>query len=613
MTASAIDVDIESLVQSAHASHREGNSRQAEMDCRRALARDPRHARALELIGCIEIEQGRFGEAAPVFDLLCDVEPDQSSHWFNLANALRGIGDPEGSLKAFARAAALGEDSADFHYNLGLTHMARGDFEAAMAVLADALKRAPDDAEILHQYGLSCYECMKFERALACLENWTPPPGAPPESVAAIAQLLLNLGDYARGEALIQDVMRGAPNARAWLIQVQIFERTNRLAEAAELLKRLSALPDAQALGSDLLRVSAKVAQRQADHELAVERYRQAMADYSLVYERHFVLFSLAESLHALERHEEAIATLLDAHHSQAAFIRRNRPLAGLRGTPEMQVTEFPCDAADVATWDHGGAPPSARSPVFVVGFPRSGSTLLEMTLDAHPQLRSMDEQPFLQNVLEDILAKGIAYPERLGALAAHDLDELRARYYERVGKKVRLDPGQRLVDKNPLNILRLPVIRRVFPNAPIILIVRHPCDVILSCYMQHFRAPDFAMLCSEMPSLTLGYRKTFDFWYEQAELLAPRVLEVQYESFVSDFAAQARSIAEFLELPWDPAMLEPGARALSKGYVSTPSYSQVVKPVTRRAVGRWHAYRKYLEPALPVLEPYLRRWGYDR
>jgi hypothetical protein len=176
----------------------------------------------------------------------------------------------------------------------------------------------------------------------------------------------------------------------------------------------------------------------------------------------------------------------------------------------------------------------------------------------------------------------------------------------------VELEPGQRLIDKNPLNILRLAVIRRVFPNSPILLAVRHPCDVILSCYMQHFRAPDFAMLCADMPSLTLGYRKTFDFWYEQVAMLSPRVLEVRYESFVADFPAEVRRVAEFLKLPWNPAMLEPALRARAKGYISTPSYSQVVQPVNTKSVGRWQAYRQYLEPALPVLEPYLKRWGYD-
>ncbi|HEV7613014.1 MAG TPA: sulfotransferase [Steroidobacteraceae bacterium] len=610
MTASALD--IEGLVLSAHAALDAGDSSQAEALCRQALALAPRHARALELIGALEMEQRRFGEAVPVFELLCTVEPDQSAHWFNFANSLREVGDADRSLEAFACAAARGERSADFYYNLGLTHMARGDFAAAKAVLEDALKLEPGDAEILHRYVLSCYECMQFERALAALDNWTPSATAPAETVAAIAQVLLNLGEDSRAESLIRSAICGNQNAGALLVQVQIFERTNRVAEAAALLERVASLPEAQSMGSDFLRVSAKIAQRRSDHALAIELYRRALADYSQLHDRHFILFSLAESLHALERYDETVLTLLDAHRSQAAFIRRSRPIAGLRGTPEMAVTEFSCDPADIAIWDHTGAPPAVHSPIFVVGFPRSGTTLLELTLDAHPMLRSMDEQPFVQNALEDILAKGITYPERLGALTRADLDELRARYYERVRKKAPLDQGQRVVDKNPLNILRLPVIRRVFPNSPILLIVRHPCDVILSCFMQHFRAPDFAMLCSEMPSLTLGYRKTFDFWYDQAALLSPRVLEVRYESFVSDFGIQVRRIAEFLELPWDSAMLEPAERARSKGYISTPSYSQVVQPVTQKAVGRWHAYRKYLEPALPVLAPYLQRWGYD-
>jgi tetratricopeptide (TPR) repeat protein len=610
MTVPASDTD--SRMQSAYAALNAGNAALAEAECRRVLAVDPNHTGALALIGFIELAQGRSGEALPLFDRLVHLEPNEASHWFNLGNALRGSGSPDDSLKALARAAELGADTADFHFNLGLTHMARGDFESARAVLARALELAPDDVEIRHRYVLSCYECMQFDAALAALDQWVPPAGAPVDTVAAIAQALLNLGDYARAETLIQSVAGAEANANALLIMVQVFERTNRLPQAVALLEQLSARPDSRLLGSDLQRVSAKIAQRRADHELAVELYRQALTDYSEPHDGHFILFSLAESLHALGRHDETMTTLLDAHRSHAAFIRRSRPLAGLRGIPQMAITEFSCDPGDVATWDHRGAPPMAMSPVFVVAFPRSGTTLLELTLDAHPALASMDEQPFVQNALEDILALSVKYPEQLGQLTAPQLEEIRRRYHERAAKKVRLEAGQRLVDKNPLNILRLPVIRRIFPHSPIILAVRHPFDVILSCYMQHFRAPDFAMLCADMPSLTLGYRKTFDFWYEHVAMLSPMVLEVKYESLVADFAPEVKRIAEFLQLPWDDAMLTPAARARDKGYISTPSYSQVVQPVNQRAVGRWQAYRPYLEPALPILRPYLERWGYE-
>src|SRR6185436_9451503 len=122
----------------------------------------------------------------------------------------------------------------------------------------------------------------------------------------------------------------------------------------------------------------------------------------------------------------------------------------------------------------------------------------------------------FVQDALDDLLAAGAGYPAHLSDVSTDVLNRVRASYWERIAKKVKLAAGQRLVDKNPLNILRLPVIKRLFPNARIVLAVRHPCDVILSCYMQQFRAPDFALLCRSIESLALGFRRTFDYWYAQ-------------------------------------------------------------------------------------------------
>jgi hypothetical protein len=235
----------------------------------------------------------------------------------------------------------------------------------------------------------------------------------------------------------------------------------------------------------------------------------------------------------------------------------------------------------------------------------------MELTLDAHPDLVSMDEQALVQAALDDLIATGVRYPEELGKVSEAQLEQVRARYWERARSKVQIGPGQRLVDKNPLNLMRLPAIRRVFPNARIVLAIRHPCDVLLSCYLQHFRAPDFALLCSDIGKLAAGYRKTFDFWYREAALLKPAICEVRYEQFVADFDAQTRALLEFLDVPWNDAVLAPGARARQKGYISTPSYSQVVQPVNRKSVGRWKNYATHLQPALPYVQVYLDRWNY--
>jgi Sulfotransferase family len=282
-----------------------------------------------------------------------------------------------------------------------------------------------------------------------------------------------------------------------------------------------------------------------------------------------------------------------------------------MQSAPLMGITEYSCDSADVALWRDPHAPGPEASPAFIVAFPRSGTTLLELALDAHPQLQSMDEQPFMQKALEDLVDAGARYPRQMSQLGSTELERVRERYWERVGRKLTLQPGQRLVDKNPLNLLRLPAIRRVFPNAHILLAIRHPCDVMLSCYMQHFRAPDFALMCRDLPTLAIGFRRAFDFWYQQQAMLAANVRELRYEQYVADFEAQSRGIIDFLGLPWHDAVLAPGEQALRKGFISTPSYTQVVQPVNDRSVGRWRRYQQYFAGALPAIQPCLERWDY--
>jgi hypothetical protein len=143
------------------------------------------------------------------------------------------------------------------------------------------------------------------------------------------------------------------------------------------------------------------------------------------------------------------------------------------------------------------------------------------------------------------------------------------------------------------------------------LLAIRHPCDVILSCFMQHFRAPDFALLCRDIPTLAHAYRKTFDFWQSQQTALQADVFELHYETFVDDFEACTRRIFDFLEVAWDDEVLSPAKRAEEKRFISTPSYSQVVQPINPSSVGRWRRYTEHFAASLPLLAPYLDRWNY--
>lgn len=556
---------------------------------------------------------GRYAQSAEAFGRLSVLHPREPSHRMNLGTALRALGRHDDALRAYMEAAGLGASSPEFLYNVGLLHVDLGDYEAARNVLSQAHRRSPADAEITYQYAQCCYDSVRTDEALAALAGWRGWLGVTAELAAKLALLFLNLGEP-RKAAEARDLALSAPSpdAATSLKLIQFDERTNRIDEARAGLEALEPRADASSLGSDLALVRAQLAQRTGNHEAAIALFEQLLRGTHEPHRRHFHLFPLAKSLDARKLHEEAYAALVAAHRSQFELLKLTTPVAASLREPPMAITQYGCDAVDVSRWRASDAPTREQSPVFIVAFPRSGTTLLELTLDAHPGLQSMDEQPFLQHAIDQLLAAGLDYPAKLGDADRAQLDEARAVYWRRARAKVELSPGQRLLDKNPLNLLRLPAIRRLFPNSPIVLAIRHPCDVILSCFMQHFRAPEFALLCKDPGTLAHGYRRAFDFWYAQAALLDPRVLEVRYETFVGDFEASVRRVASFLELPWDDAMLAPGLHARGKGFISTPSYSQVVQPITSQSVGRWQPYAAHFEAVLPQVAPYLARWGYE-
>jgi hypothetical protein len=223
-----------------------------------------------------------------------------------------------------------------------------------------------------------------------------------------------------------------------------------------------------------------------------------------------------------------------------------------------------------------------------------------------------MDENPFFNRLIHILRNHDARVLEDLSVLRQYDCDELRKRYHAMVGERIERDWSTRLVDKNPLNMQWLPVIHRLFPEAKIILAVRHPCDVILSCYMQHFRSNTLAAACSSLERAARAYVETMQEWLIDVEVFKPDLLVSRYEDLVDDFPRQAERIARFLELDDVAPMLQFDRHARNKSYIGTPSYSQVIEPINRKAVERWLRYREAFEPILPILQPMLEHWGYS-
>ena len=240
-------------------------------------------------------------------------------------------------------------------------------------------------------------------------------------------------------------------------------------------------------------------------------------------------------------------------------------------------------------------------APIFLVGFPRSGTTLLDQILSSHSGLCCMEEKEIFAESVADVLMGG-ASPDAL------DVEARRADYWARV-----LEPlGERLlVDKLPLNIIFLPLIARVFPDAKIIFALRDPRDVILSCFQQRFGMNAAMAQFLDLGNAAAYYDLVMTLMDTCRARLPLKVHQVRYEDVVANLENEARALAAFLDLPFEPAMLSFRETAIARD-INTPSSRQVIEPLYNRSIGRWRRYAAELSPALATLNQWAARYGYD-
>lgn len=574
----------------------------------------PDDTAALTLLALSLQFQGKAGAAVDVYHRLTELQPAVFEHWNNLGNVLRDVGEFSAADAAYRRALALAPGDAGLLVNLGFLEMEAGKIAAARDRFLDAV-RADGGLLDARLYGArACYECGDHATAQDLIRSWRQWSALGDEQYIELGSLLTLLGETADGEAVLLDALRRTPDeARVLASLVCLYERLNRLDEAREWLSRLPP-PEAvhdPALRRDVISAQVAIATRDADPARMRVLVEQLVPLTEPEHRRaglHFALGKVCDRHHDAQAAMEAFA---QAHTCQLRLAEQLVPQLLAPESTALPTAAVRLGADAFGTWSDPAPPPAESSPIFIVGFPRSGTTMLEQMLDAHPALASMDERVYINDTIELLSPFGLRYPHDLGELTPAQCDHLRQSYWRFVAKTVQLAPGQRLVDKNPLNMLRLPMILRLFPRARIILALRHPCDVLLSCYMQHFRSPNFMVMCSTLERLARSYVAAMESWIYHAQLMRPALLVSRYEDLLADFAGNVQRVGDFLGLHDTASMLNFHEHARAKGYISTPSYAQVIEPPNARAVDRWRRYESHLAPVRTILQPIMEHWSY--
>ena len=244
--------------------------------------------------------------------------------------------------------------------------------------------------------------------------------------------------------------------------------------------------------------------------------------------------------------------------------------------------------------------------------------SLEAIALDAHPGIVSLEERPALERTAERAdrqLAErhADAADRSIDLLTPADLADLRAFYWSRVREELDtpIAPGQLMLDKFPLSIVRLPLINRLFPDARVLVALRDPRDVCLSGFRQRFADNAAMSFFQTLDGAADLYAHVMGRWLDVRDHTTLPLLELRYEDTVASFEPQMRKVLEFLGLPWDDAIASFHERRDDR-VVATPSYHTVRKPVNTSAVGRWRRYEKGLAPILPRLQPFVEAFGYE-
>jgi tetratricopeptide (TPR) repeat protein len=512
----------------------------------------------------------------------------------------------------FSAAAALAEETLATGYehpmllNIVATRLEQeGKFPEALNLLERAVAVAPNDVGARNALAL-------------CLQRLDRPA----EALYHIEELLKQHSDLAfahvnKGNALIALGSLGharRSQLRAFELEPKNFSATAALASIAthrgqhDEARRWAEHTLAAAPGfPDAVLSLAAADLADGDRTSAEARLRQLINDSRAgPIDRARATGLLADVFDAAGRYDEAFEAYTTCNLSLRHIHHR---FAGSNLLGYARALSAALDKVD-APWSNQKAPSrAAAGHAFLLGFPRTGTTLVEVVLDGNPRVASLEEHELLA---EGVLAF-MREPVNFQALARADepaLDALRDAYWRGVRSAGVDVAGKLFVDKHPLNSLKLPLIAKLFPQAKILFAIRDPRDVILSCYRRRFQMNPSMYEFLTMPGAAAFYDAVMQFAYTAKRRLALEWHEIRYERLIEDFEQQMRGICDYLSLDWIDSMGDFAHRVQAREH-ATPSTAQLAQGLVTSATAQWRHYEAHLKPAQAVLKTWIDRLGY--
>ena len=534
---------------------------------------DPQDAEAHSNLGVILKELGRLDEAEASLRQAITLKPHYAEAHYNLGNTLKELGKLDEAEASYIKMITLKPNYAEAHNNLGVTLKELDRFNEAEARYIKAITLKPDYAEAYNNLGNTLKELDRFNEAEASLRQAITLKPDYAEAYLNLCELLEKTNRIDEISIVIRNASRKTLEKKADFLYYEAlteFQKEN-YKTADELVKKININEVLEKRQPAAMKLQGDLYHYKKDYSAAFETYKSQNKHVkdSLEYKR------------------------LDV---EKYFIQQKEAVVQIKQLQEDSLYKSVIK-------------PKWIQPTFLIGFPRSGTTLLDTILRTHSKIDVLEELPMLTK-----MKASLGFVPTISMIENMDNTEVEIAsgfYLEEMKKHIEVGKNQIIIDKLPLNILELPLINQIFPEASFILALRHPLDCILSCWMQNFKLNHAMANMVELKRIVDFYDTAMSVLKFSKERYSLDIHRIRYEDLVLDFEENVTNLLTFLGLEWEEELRNYQKTALTREKINTPSHSQVIKPIYKTASYRWKNYEKYLNPFKRQLEPWLRDYGY--
>ena len=500
--------------------------------------------------------------------------PEHPFAWKALAVVLKLTGRLNESLVANQKSAQLNPEDAEIHNNLSITFQELSRFDESEASCRQAITLKPDYAEAHYNLGNTLKELGRLD-----------------EAETSYRQAITLKPDY----------------ADAYLNLCELLEKTNKVDEALLVIK--NAKVKVVEKKADFLFYEVLILFREKDYEKVEELIKKISKD-KLSEEKKSSFMKLKADWHHYKRDYSAAYEEFKSMNEHVKDSHEYKKQKSENYFNHQRETLFQIKKLQQQKLYKSAIKPKWIQPTFLIGFPRSGTTLLDTILRTHSDIDVAEELPMLKKMNESLgYVSNISMIENIDNKTAEIASSF---YLEELKKYIEVGKKKIVIDKLPLNILQLPLINQIFPNAKFILALRHPLDCVLSCWMQNFKLNHAMANMVDLDRIVDFYCTTMEILKFSQERYSLDIHRIHYEKLVLEFEGNVSKLLTFLNLKWEKGLINYQKTALARDRIYTPSYSQVVKPIYSQASFRWKYYEEHLEPYKSQLAPWIQEYGYS-